>query len=91
MLGHALHLQEQPQAIGTAGLGVGPQHLEAAAGRGTTARSAAPYRDLFTSPVNRDLSQGSEAPACLQDMIGAGQLQDTGADHHYVMARVTTP
>jgi glycine/D-amino acid oxidase-like deaminating enzyme len=29
------------------------------AGRGTTARSAAAYRDLFTSPVNRHLSQGS--------------------------------
>ncbi len=29
------------------------------AGRGTTARSAAAYRDMFTSPVNRHLSQGS--------------------------------
>ena len=31
------------------------------AGRGTTARSAAAYRDMFTSPVNRHLSQGSIA------------------------------
>lgn len=31
------------------------------AGRGTTARSAAAYRDMFTSPVNRHLSQGSLA------------------------------
>ncbi len=29
------------------------------AGRGTTARSAAAFRDMFTSPVNRHLSQGS--------------------------------
>jgi len=29
------------------------------AARGTTARSAAAYRDMFTSPVNRHLSQGS--------------------------------
>src|SRR5512146_1880409 len=29
------------------------------AGRGTTARSAAAYRDMFTSPVNRHLSRGS--------------------------------
>ena len=31
--------------------------------------------------------QEVEAPARLQDMIGAGQTQDTGADHHDVMAR----
>ncbi len=30
-----------------------------APGRGTTARSAAAFRDMFTSPLNRHLSQGS--------------------------------
>src|SRR5512140_3428471 len=28
-------------------------------GRGTTARSAAAFRDMFTTPVNRHLAQGS--------------------------------
>ncbi|MCX5887847.1 MAG: FAD-dependent oxidoreductase [Deltaproteobacteria bacterium] len=33
----------------------------AASGRGDTARSAAAFRDMFSSPVNRQLSQGSIA------------------------------
>jgi len=41
------------------GLNVHIIDMFSAAGRGNTARSAAAFRDMFTSPVNRRLAQGS--------------------------------